>query len=57
MAKWKTTDLVEGTAAALGGDTGQLRVCLLGPVPFAPVLKFVFLLLTSIVTPISQTKE
>lgn len=25
MARWKTTDLAEGTEVVLGGNTGQLR--------------------------------
>lgn len=45
MAKRKTTDLDKETETALGGDSG---ICLLALVPFVPVLKFVFLLLTSL---------
>ena len=46
VAKRKTTGLAEGTEMALGGDAG---VCLLALVPFVPVVKFTFLLSTSIV--------
>lgn len=53
MAKRKATDLAEGTDTALGGDAGQRRAYLLGLVPFVPVLKFMFLLLTSVVVKIS----